>query len=331
MAKTDRISLFISKNSQTILNQGSPWSRYILLTDDAASRQTVKESMLAHPNIRTIIKNLADEKDGIPSLSGIPAYFHNYSSFYWQLRFLADIGLTADELGIQPLMNQLVLQQMEDGQFLIRYHAKKQQAISRICVTAHLTYCLARMGLKHTRTVNAALEYIFSTQRKDGGWHCDRMRQNGERDENLPSCPGATIHVLKALSLFKENMWLDLAPSAEICIEYFKNPIEKPCLYEGEKKINISKLRYPPHYSGLDILNLFGTLSCFSEIVPRSDLLELADHILLQWDGTHRLASQKKIPGWSSFNFSHNGRKSSWLSAVALRALIRWFRIDILP
>ncbi len=331
MAKKDRIILFISKNSQTILSQGSPWSRYILLTDDAAAGKAVKESMPGHLNIRTIIKNLADEIDGIPSLSGIPAYFHNYSSFYWQLRFLADIGLNVDELGIQPLMNQIVLQQMEDGQFLIRYHVKKQQAISRICVTAHLTYCLAQMGMKHTRTVNAALDHILSTQRKDGGWHCDRLRQNGERDENLPSCPGATIHALKTLSRFKENLMLDLAPSAELCIEYFKNPSEKPCLYEGEKKINFSKLRYPPHYSGLDILNLFDTLSCFSEIVPRSDLLELADQILNQWDGTHWLASQKKIKGWSSFNFSHSRRKSSWFSAVAIRALNRWFGKDILP
>lgn len=323
MIKQELISRFIFQNSLIIEREGSPWSRFIFMPETEQSKLELKNKLIYHPKIQELLKNLADAENGIPSFSRTPADFHNYNSFYWQLRFLADIGLTADELGIQSLLNQLLLQQLEDGQFMLRYVPKKQLAISFICVTAHLTYCLIRMGFRNSASVNAALKFISTTQRNDGGWHCHRSRQNGEPDENLPSCPSATIHVLRTLAHVRQERTLPVEPAVKLCIHYFKNPTEKPCIYDSEKNVNFEKLRYPPHYSGLDILNLFETTTNFSGNGLRADLIDIAEKILLHWDGKHLLASQKKIPGWAAFHFGKNGARSAWITSLALRSLKR--------
>ena len=114
-----------------------------------------------------------------------------------------------------------MLQQLEDGQFMIRYHKKRQQVFSLICMTAHLTYCLIKLGYGESPSVKAALNYIITTQRKDGGWHCERLRQPGERDELLLSCPSANIHVIRVLGQFGDKYKSMIEPSS--CSIIFDN------------------------------------------------------------------------------------------------------------
>ncbi|MFZ5516090.1 MAG: hypothetical protein ACOY90_05600 [Candidatus Zhuqueibacterota bacterium] len=323
MPEMHRIKEFIDQATQSIQAQGALWSRFILLSERDGSAAELKRRLIASPEIQAVVRSLADAEHGLASLSRRPADFFNYHSFYWQLRFLADVGLAADELGILPCIHRLELDQQEDGQFSLSYIAKKQLSIQLVCVTAHVTYCLIRLGLARGRTVAAAVNYFLSTQRRDGGWHCDRSRQNGEAEADLPSCPAATIHVLKALGSLPQRPAMLRTSGLDMCFDYFNEPDRNLCEYSAEDGIALTKLRYPPHFSGLDVLNLLDTATLFAEPAYATPIDALIGSILNQWDGAGWLISQKKIPAWTGFDFGRSGQKSSWLTSLAVRAMQR--------
>ena len=169
MPNLNHINHFCFQNTKRILQHGSPWSKFILLKPGDKDYESTKQLVLNHEHIKRILSLVEDPEVGINSLNKNPADFRLYNSFYWTLRFLADIGIAARELGIEHLIKRLMLQQSEDGQFINQYYKKKQQGISLICMTAHLTYCLIRLGFQNSPAVEAAIKYILLSQRKDGG------------------------------------------------------------------------------------------------------------------------------------------------------------------
>jgi len=322
-----KLHYFYSQNLKKIINHGSPWSKYILLNSIDKEFESTKQRLLAHKNIAQIISLLEDQKVGINSLNQQPADFRLYNSFFWTLRFFADLGLTSDDLGINQLIHKLQLQQSENGQFIIRYLKKRGHSISLVCLTAHLTYCLIRLGLRNSPTVKAALKYIVTSQRKDGGWHCNKLRQNGERDENLPYCAAANIHVIRALGQFGDKYESILYPALKQCLAIFENRAGQFCIYDSKNQLNLFKLRYPPHFTGLDILNVIDSLSYYPVIFQNASFERMVFDIINRWDGIHLLNSEKRIHSWSCFDFAHNNKNSDWITAIFVRALRRiYFR-----
>jgi len=314
---------FCDLNKKTILDHGLPWAKFILLPENDPERELVKLQLLKNQNIKKIMNRLSDTKLGIKSFSHSPADYRIYGSFYWNLRFLADIGLSAEELGIGEWIQQMQLQQLEDGQFMIRYHRKKQQTISLICMTANLTYCLIRLGYRESNTVKAALNFIVTTRRKDGGWHCDRLKQNGEHHENAASCLAANIHVIRALGQFGKKYEAIVEPAIDYfyCIDdlsFLQN-----CELDTKQHTNFNKLRYPPHYTGLDILNVVHSLTYFPGLLENSKFANLENLILNRWDGKNWLRTEKRIPEWSDFDFCQKSGYSEWLTSLFIQAIER--------
>jgi hypothetical protein len=314
---------FCNINTDSILEHGQPWSRFILLPENHPLRDQTKHALLSHPNILKVTEKLnqlvIDPESPKQNLSN----FQVYGSFYWLLRFLADIGITAEDYRITSFIEQVMLSQLEDGQFMIRYHQKKQQAIAFVCIDAHLTYCLSRLGFKTSRTVTAAANYLATSQRFDGGWHCDQMKQNGERDQFMASCPSATIHSILALSQFDEVYQHILEKAVNQFVTVYESKSIPLYIYDSERQVKLNKLRYPPHYSGLDLLNVIYTFSFIPDLPKQSHMENLIDHALRQWDGSHWLSSAKKIPEWKNFDFGNNNKGSDWITSLVLTALER--------
>ncbi len=100
MTDFNLLSKFISYNKSTIIEKGSPWAKLILVPQSDPHRERIRQNLLLDPKIIKIIHRLHDPKLGINSLFQKPADYRIYGSFYWGLRFLADIGLNGEELGI---------------------------------------------------------------------------------------------------------------------------------------------------------------------------------------------------------------------------------------
>ena len=323
MLNFKNIDRFYKQNSEIVLKNGSPWSKFILLKPNDSDYEPTKQLLLNHPNIKFILSQIRDKKVGINSLDNSPADFCLYSSFYWTLRFLADIGISAEALGIKDLLKKILLQQSDDGQFIIRYYKKRQQEISLVCMTAHLTYCLIRLGFQDSPTVDAAKKYICSSQRNDGGWHCEKLRQNGERNEKFPSCPAATVHVLRVLGQFGNKYMSKFAICPDNHLSVLNASFPDFCHYNSEKNLNYSKLRYPPHFTGMDILNVTDSYSYLPNISQNKSYNQLINKVLCRWDGSHLLCSEKRMTTWSMFDFGHNNHSSDWITALFLSTLNR--------
>jgi len=323
MLNFENLDNFYHFNKTTILDQGALWAKLIILPQNNSQREQVKRRLLIDPNIKKVIHRLSDPILGINSFSNSPTDYRVYGSFYWNLRFLADIGLTAEELAIGELIKLLQLQQLENGQFMVRYHRNKQQTISLICMTAHLTYCLICLGYKESATVNAALNYILTTQRKDGGWHCDRLKQVGESNESAPACPAANIHVIRALGQYGKRYESLVRPCINQLINIFNLTSAQGCEFDSQQCLNLNKVRYPPHYTGLDILNVIHSLSFFPDLLNNSQINSMINSILNRWDGKNWLRPEKRIPEWSAFDFSKKNGYSEWLTSLFLQAIER--------
>lgn len=316
----DQLSDSIAEQKRKILANGSVWSQLTLSSSYDSMRNLWEQALFTDANIANLIQRLNDPVLGIKSLLRRPADYRVYGSFYWVLRFLADIGVSAEKLGIQDLLKILLWQQMEDGQFMIRYHRQKQQAITLVCITAHLAYCLTRLGYRQSNSIIAAVNYMITSQRGDGGWHCERLKQPGEKLESTPSCPAATVHVARLLAQFDRKYDAIIAPSLRSLMNYDLETVALGCEFDHHAKLNFAKLRYPPHYTGLDILNLVHSISPFAHLVQPEKLAGLLKPILQRWSGTHWLPSEKRIPGWSQFDFARKQGGSDWITSLFIQA-----------
>lgn len=323
MLDIEHLEKFYNINKTSILDHGLPWAKFVLLSKNGPQRERVKQQLLKDQNIKKIIGRLSDTKSGIKSFSHSPANYRVYGSFYWELRFLADIGLTAKELGIAELIKQLQYQQLEDGQFMVRYHRNKQQTISLICMTGHLTYCLIRLGYRESNSVKAAVNDIITTRRKDGGWHCDRLKQNGEHHENAASCPAANIYMIRTLGQYGKKYETLLKPAIDCIIGIDDLSSLQNCELDTKQGINFNKLRYPPHYTGLDILNVVHSLSFFPGLLENSKFASFVNLVLNRWDGKNWLRPEKRIHHWSVFDFSQKTGYSEWLTSLFIQAIER--------
>ncbi|MDW7681389.1 MAG: hypothetical protein SCK70_12545, partial [bacterium] len=166
------------------------------------------------------------------------------------------------------------------------------------------------------------------SQRYDGGWSCERLRQRGEKAETETSCPAATIFAIRLLGRFACQFCSVAEPAIDLFRKKFSSRSDFNCRYCAPNNFNPNKLRYPPHYSGLDVLNIVDTLSMYPELSRGQMFDQLVLPVLQRWNGDNLLTSQKRIAGWGDFDFAHNQRQSSWISALFVRALSRVYLSD---
>lgn len=325
---TNKVKLFFELNKSLLSKTDQIYSLYFYqreFENGKISQQfdSIKNDLLHEPKIIHLLQKLNDETQGIPSLAGSVASHKVYSSFYWVLKFLADIGLTKSELPIDDIVRLIFLYQMPDGQFTIGYRRKKNTTVTAVCMTAHLLYGLGKLGYLQEKGIAAGINYLLTTQRHDGGWHCDWKKQHGERDQKAPSCPVAGLYATLALSLFGDKYAPILRNTIQQIFNIWKNenPVTITCDL-GTTDI-IRKLRYPSHYMGLDILNILDVVSNFPEHCGNVTFHEMIRFVLNRWNGTGFLRSEKTIPEWKEFDFGRNKCESSWMSALFCRILKR--------
>lgn len=315
----EKLEQFCSSAERSIMQRGAPWSQFLLLPVDHPQRNAIEQQLLAASQLRRLLQKLEQELTGLKVADQKPIDFRVYGTYYWRLRFLADIGLSGDTLGIGHLIRRLEWNQLEDGSFMIGYHARKRQPLNLVCVTAHLAYCLSRLDRPNSRAVWAACEHLLSSQRQDGGWHCGPTAHNAANS----SCFGATITALMALGQIDSKPLTAVRSAIAFCLNFLQFRREPGCGYDAQHAFCSNKLRYPPHHTGGDIINIIRSLSFFPELIEPGVLQRLINAVIERWDGHHWLTSEKKIPEWAAFDFGQKGQPSDWLTALILSAIRR--------
>lgn len=302
------------------LLSADPWVRYnSMIHLDKVTRGS-KETCLAytqmvrHPRIAGILTELR-------SWPGPAIITHNNARLLiHKLAFLADIGVTCFDSGIEDLMTLIMQTSPPEGPLMVLGRVPPSQAdegtekmIWMNCDAPLLTYSLSKMGFNDDSRVRESAETLLNEFNLKGctcgSSFGDSFQGPGPREAY---CPYSALLFLKLTSQFP-----DLADSEKIdsTLDYLlflwrnKNT-ERPFLFGMGSDFH--KLKAP--FVWYDILHLADTLRLYPRIYGRPEFLEILGHIRHKADEAGLFRAEDVWDGWQDFDFGQTTDASMWIS-----------------
>jgi hypothetical protein len=178
------------------LLEGPEWLKYAVELQLLDLQPDVRP-VLKNSAIMEITRRLKDGLVGIPALKIGKVHYTETGKAYWDLFFLADVGLTINELGLDREAEEIFHRQAADGSFTIPPNVKDNY----FCMSAILISSLARMGYQDDPRLKKYIQAIMNSQTPDGGWHC----YNSYPDMmDIESCPMDNLNILMLLGQYSE-------------------------------------------------------------------------------------------------------------------------------
>jgi hypothetical protein len=181
------------------LMEGPAWLRYAAALQLKGSRPDI-QPVLQDSQIIEIIDRLKNPHRGIPAIQSGCMNSDEYGNPYWDLFFLADLGLTASELDLTREIEGFLDTQSSRGTYITEYGMEP----SYHCKSAIILSAIARMGLQDNPHVKKYVQLMLSSQRLDGGWYCNPNHNIGAPLQYEPSCPQENLNILLLLGHYPE-------------------------------------------------------------------------------------------------------------------------------
>ncbi|MDY0019984.1 MAG: hypothetical protein RBT47_08290, partial [Anaerolineae bacterium] len=185
------------------LLEGEPWIVYRTRRDllgqpeEAPEVMSAREAMLADARVQALVAELS----GWPGT--VIASHRSASQPFHKLNFLADLGLTAADPGMDTIIGHILEHQSAEGPFQLPLHDStgREQWAWALCDAPLIVYALMKFGLRNDPAVDAAIVHLVGLL-QDNGWPCVvskeiDFRGPGRKDD---PCPFATLAMLKALA-----------------------------------------------------------------------------------------------------------------------------------
>ncbi len=311
------------------LLESPPWVEYRTRIDlleqpeDSPEVAAARKSMLDHPQVKSLISSLSE-------WPGHPLKRHNDANhMIHKLVFLADIGVKADDPGMNRVIDRILAHRSEEGIFQILANTPRSFGGSgedlwvwMLCDTPSVLYSLLKMGAA-VPGMEGAVDHLVGYGR-DNGWPCavspemGRFKGPGRKDD---PCPYATLISLKALHEIPE--WRE----SEVC----RNGIETLLgLWEQRKErrpflfamgTDFRKLKAPLIW--YDILHALDVLAEFPRALDDPRLNEMLDIVREKADSRQRFTPESIWKAWSEWGFGQKKEPSPWITFLACRILKR--------
>jgi hypothetical protein len=187
----------MNQNTIKWLLEGPSWIKYAVerqllgLKPDAAP-------VVNDPAILEIVERLKNKKRGIPAITTGFMNSDEFGTPYWDLFFLADIGLTAADLGLINEIDEFLESQSEKGTYITEIGMEP----GYYCKSAILLSSIIRMGYQDNPHIKKYIKLFTNSQRLDGGWYCNPNHDIGNYYENEPSCPQDNQNILLILGQY---------------------------------------------------------------------------------------------------------------------------------
>lgn len=309
---------------------GEPWVRYAALTELLGRSDNDDEVIAARADIATdervklIIADLQDWPE--PALKSHKTAHHPLH----KLVFLADIGLNANDPGIETIIKRVKSYRSEEGPFQILVNiptrfggSGEDEPAWMLCDAPLVVYALAKFGIAEDTDVIRAAEYLSSLVR-DNGFPCaatsrlGKFRGPGRKDD---PCPYANLVILRMLSQFEHLRESGVANSAiETLLGLWEHRAErKPYLFA--MGTDFKKLKAPLIW--FDILHVADILSHFPQATADPRFKEIIQIIKDKADADERYTPESIWMTWKSFDFGQKKEPSQWLTLLATRILNR--------
>lgn len=308
-----------------LLAAKEPWVVYNTLTDLTGinpgdpSAQKAYQTMQKHPRITALVEAL----DAWPPEKPLNKAYDPKDSI-WKLNTLADFGLRRDDKRIAAISKQLFAAQAIEGGFLHGGfdHTKSWDTRPYICISHVMTYALARFGYLDDPRLQKSYQHIEAWQRLDGGWHPNQINLPGNERETAPSCPFGTVNVLRAITAHPDLRESNSAAhAAELLLECWARRAEPYRPVGFGIGSTWDKVQYP--FVQYQLLKTIDALAQIPAIRKDARFQEMLGQLAGKQDAAGRWTAEGVNKPWSDFDFGQKKQPSTWITFLAVRAMVR--------
>jgi hypothetical protein len=291
------------------LREGPAWLKYAVELQLMETKPDVKP-VLKDRAIARIIHRLKDNQVGIPALKTGKVHYTETGKAYWDLFFLADIGLTISDLELDEEVAEVFRLQAPDGSFIIPPNVRDNY----FCMSAILISSIARMGYRDDPRIKKYIQVIFNSQNLDGGWHC---YSDGFDRYDIESCPMDNLNILMLLGQYVRYQKGSILNGAiDSLLEHWEGRATgwRPHGFGIGRRF--MSLNYPAVKYG--IMRVLDVLSLFPYAVSRRGFQSMLDFVHQKASGGKYYA--KPIDdAYSEFDFGQQEEPSRWLTFLISR------------
>jgi hypothetical protein len=312
------------------LLEGEPWIEYRTRRDllgqsekDSQVR-SARKSMLANSQVQSLIADLS----GWPGT--VIASHKSASQPFHKLTFIADLGLKADDPGMNKIIARILKHRSTEGPFQLPMNIPthyggqgEDQWAWALCDAPLTVYALTKFGLENEPAVKMSVDHLTGLIR-DNGWPCavskelGKFRGPGRKDD---PCPFANLAMLKALS---EIEGLRDSPACHIGTDTLLtlwNGSAKQHPYMFFMGTDFRKLKVP--FVWYDLLHVLDILSRFPWLKQDKRLLDMLIILKSKADQQGRFTLESIWTAWKDWEFGQKKEPSRWLTLLAWRIIAR--------
>lgn len=312
------------------LLEGEPWIEYRTRRDLLGQSEkdpqvkSARKSMLANAQIQDLVEELSGWRGTVISSH------KSASQPFHKLTFIADLGLVANDPGVDMVVSCILEHQSAEGPFQLPMNIPthyggtgQDQWAWALCDAPLIVYSLVKLGLENETVVQAAIRYLARLVR-DNGWPCAVSKELGKfrgpgRKED--PCPFANLAMLKALS---EIEALHDSPACHTGADtlltlWSESTTRHPYMfYMGT---DFRKLKVP--FVWYDLMHVLDVLSRFSWLREDVRLLDMLEILKSKVDQQGRFTLGSIWTAWKDWEFGQKKEPSRWLTLLAWRIIGR--------
>lgn len=287
------------------LTEGPAWLRYAVELQLLDNKPDVCPVM-KNSAIKGLVHRLQDGNVGIPALRSGKVHYTDTGKAYWDLFFLADIGLTFRDIGLENLAGDIFRFQQADGSFVIPPNVQDNY----FCMSAILISSLARMGYRDDSRVEKYIRLALGSQSPDGGWYCYYYGY----EPDVESCPMDNLNLLMLLGQYekyRENPQLNGA--IDLLLGHWENRRHLHGFGVGKRFMS---LQYPAVKYG--ILRVLDVLSLFPYAIESRSFRSMLDFVRRKAVAGGYTA-EITDSAYADFDFAQKDKPSRWLTFLINR------------
>ena len=286
------------------LLEGPAWLKYAVELQLLDAKPDVN-AVLQDSSIQKIISRLKGDSVGIPAIKSGRVYYTETGKAYWDLFFLADIGLTINDTGLEAEAEEIFRYQSRDGTFTLPPNVQDNY----FCMSAILISSLARMGYRDDPRVIKYIRAAMSTQMTGGGWDC-----YGDSYGSGDSCPMDDMNILMLLGQYRDYR---KNPKLEKAIDHLLAHWERgDNVYGFGVGKRFRSLQYPAVKYG--ILRVLDVLSLFSYAVKSRAFQSMLEYVHGKAVNGRYFAEPADMV-YTDFDFSQTAEPSRWITFLVNR------------
>jgi hypothetical protein len=286
------------------LLEGPAWLRYAVELQLLDNKPDIRP-VLQDAAIGKIISRLKSAEAGIPAIKSGRVHYTEAGKAYWDLFFLADIGLSSRGIGLESEAETVFRFQSADGTFTIPPNVKDNY----FCMSAILISSLTKMGFRDDPRIARYIRAALSAQMPGGGWDC-----YGESIGILESCPMDDLNILMLLGQYDAHVNNPALNGAMDCLLGHWAIGEH--LYGFGTGKRFRSLQYPAVKYG--ILRVLDVLSLFPHAMENRSFQEMLDFVRAKAVGG-KYSAEAIEAAYADFDFGQQAAPSRWLTFLVNR------------